>query len=103
MTNKIIWHPHGTPGPWAYETGPSMSGRHHAVYPDGDEGPMICECYQGSESEQESNARVIAEVPAMVQALRALTSTFDGGGRTGDASKVISDMRAILARIDGEA
>jgi len=74
-----------TPGPWVRE---DIYGVQH-VFPSGDR-PAIARAIS------EADARLIAEAPAMLAALRdAYQSRVFGPRRT-------SEVRAILARIDGE-
>jgi hypothetical protein len=63
-----------TRGPWEYETGPALNGRHHSVIDQ--EGVMVCECYEGTEEQQEANAKLIVSLvnnlPTILTALEAL-------------------------------
>ena len=63
-----------TPGPWEYETGPALEGRHHSVIDQ--EEVMVCECYEGTEEQQEANAKLIValvnNLPAILSALSAV-------------------------------
>lgn len=52
--------------------------------------------------EQEANARLIAEAPAMLEALRTLMLAVAADGVPGGWGCVVDPVRAILARIDGE-
>ena len=122
MTDKIEWHPNGTPGPWEFH-------KHHANSPYfgniiGNYGlneygiksirTISCQLRYGDEQERYANARAIAEVPAMVVALREAESLIaeaqealygrddvcvDADGN--DALHIWREKNcAILARID---
>jgi hypothetical protein len=108
MTDKIEWG--GTPGPWNF-----MVGGWQAFINAPDAGwfqlaSVIVEVEEqhGLESspEGETNARAIAEVPAMVQALRGLISGLEQRFPGSDLGQSLYfadavKARAILARIDG--
>jgi len=96
MTHKIEWG--GTVGPWIVN-----SYRAQVDCPvldkDNDLLPvcrMLWPTKYRSEEETETNARAIAEVPAMVALLRAINS------HDSDIS-IRSRCFAILARLDGAA
>lgn len=53
---------------WVYATGPALKGDYHTVISGGD---MICECWDGEELIDATNAKRIARVPDMESALIA--------------------------------
>lgn len=94
-----------TPGPWVSHKAPSVRGGHGFVIQNAaHRGIMVASLFPGSstdriESVAEANARLIAEAPAMLEALRDVVSGRWGYLIDGDGS---GHLRAILARIDGE-
>ncbi len=97
-----------TKGPWAVDDGLVISASHGRL--------SIAEAHDHSETsadhteeEAQANARLIAEAPAMYQALKAL---FDNcamihkfGGdvcNRKQANETIASAKAIISRIDGE-
>lgn len=67
----------GTPGEWRYATGPAFGGaRYHTV--EGPEQHMVCECSEGTEEEQEANARLHAASKDLLAALQEILN-YDGG------------------------
>ena len=99
MTGEILWQPigalahMGSYGPWTVieiQCGFLIVGY---------DGTPIC--IMASTVQDETVQRAIAEVPAMVQAIRLQVSAADAGDA--DASMAAFDaFRATLARIDGE-
>lgn len=51
-----------TPGEWKYDTGPALKGRYHCVMAGE---VMVAECYEGTEGEQEANAKLCADAPRL--------------------------------------
>ncbi len=119
MTNAINWHPNGTPGPW-FSDGrlPGMST--YAVFNEqGVACVALCQAgclaANGRDDAVKTNARAIAEVPAMVVALWELDSIWreffpDGpDGKYGlvsiggEQAATWRNICAILSRIDGGA
>lgn len=47
-----------TPGKVEYATGPALRGKYHVV--ESSDGVCLAECYEGSEEEQEANAKLYA-------------------------------------------
>ena len=112
MTDAINWHPNGTPGPWANDAefcendhplriampnvrtmpGATIAIAEHTWNDAGYSERRI------SWKEAETNARAIAEVPAMVVALRGIVAA---DGLTD--LQAFTQARAILSRIDGGA
>jgi hypothetical protein len=92
-----------TPGPWRLE-GPFDERRIEYDYTDasGNRHSGNVGIVDGKRGEaNEANARLIAEAPAMADALRGLLEAYDhplGELLPSDVAKA----RAILARIDGE-
>ena len=117
MTDAINGHPNGTPGPWSvvdYDCGDAPHYDHNGSCPsiqapdnedcaivhwDGFKQKYWSAC-NGNQRQIETNARAIAEVPAMVVALRAIAYLEP---RTHVQDHWFSEARAILARIDGGA
>lgn len=99
MTEQINWHPNGTPGPWKAEP-EARDETVLVIFPDGEDDPWsVCECFSyAANGEVSVNARAIAEIPAMVVALRKVAKMIDFDGWA-----FSNEIRAILARIDGEA
>lgn len=83
-----------TPGPWAasghyvYRDGPGAQGSIPLAHTLSD--------FKGI-AERDANARLIAEAPAMLEALRNLLPLWSSG----IDEPWVRDARAILARIDG--
>lgn len=85
-----------TPGPWSYDTGPALSGRYHVV--NDANGDMVCECYEGADSDREANAHLIASAPDMRKALDDLVNSFEK-----HRPKAYRDAaRAAIAKARGE-
>lgn len=117
MTDAINWHPNGTPGPWnqMFHDLTVRTSNRACKYPASNICTVIAACKP--ERTAITNARAIAEVPAMAQFIgliaRMETATefdtrTDGDGMGGDdaietLSTLIDTARAILARIDGGA
>jgi len=103
MTDKIEWHPNGTPGPFTLT---HNSWEVSTIYDSNSDtvaevriNPWVDEETQDKyERIKECNARAIAEVPAMVQALRAIVWMQP---RTFAQDHWFQKAVAILARIDG--
>jgi hypothetical protein len=89
-----------TPGPWTYETGPSLYGRFHAVHRDD---LMICECYEGDGAEREANARLIAAAPALFEALQTILERGYVSESIAEERPDFETARAALAQAKGEA
>ena len=87
MTDAINWHPNGTPGPW---TADECSC--------GDDNCTFLEVQPFEVMVKATDARAIAEVPAMVVALRGIVAA---DGLTD--LQAFTQARAILSRIDGGA
>jgi hypothetical protein len=102
MTDIIEWG--GVPGPWkqGHHIGPS----NRLIYAELRDGgtPTIATVFDTSDCSEETHRqyvlsyRAIAEVPAMVQALRAIVHMQP---RTFAQDHWFQKARAILARIDG--
>lgn len=107
---KIEWGA-GTPGPWEIHDGANshvFDGRIQA----GEKCIAFVECETNDDADMPMvspsiDARAIAEVPAMVQALRAIQHSVQQGMMPGNDYR--RELRlsqnicaAILARIDGE-
>ena len=100
MADKIEWHPNGTPGPWYPDYESVMAAN---PWDDSDHDVMTAAIYPGGytrngdadELRRQTNARAIAEVPAMVSLLQAIVSHDS-------RISINSRASAILARIDGE-
>lgn len=120
MTDKIEWHPNGTLGPWSALADMRTDERSTDEYLAGWNIESIDGEIVGIEGiipgdNAETNARAIAEVPAMVQALRSsaehielmLTGIANGnaeaGRRFAEKDPIYTNIRAILDRIDGKA
>ena len=85
-----------TPGPWFIEATSRIG--HHAVI-DGD-GFTIC----NPSPMGEANARLIANAPALADALRATLRCLEWHAErhgVGMDAKIVADARALLARIEG--
>jgi hypothetical protein len=85
-----------TPGPW-FTAATSTIGHHYVV--DGD-GFTICD----PSPMGEANARLIANAPALADALRATLRCLEWHAErhgAGMDAKVAADARALLARIEG--
>jgi hypothetical protein len=89
MTDAINWHPNGTPGPWTADECPWADGNF-----------TFLEVQPFEVMVKATDARAIAEVPAMVMALRAIANVEP---RTHVQDDWFFEARAILARIDGGA
>ena len=101
MTDKIEWG--GTPGPWWVGEVDNLNT--FFPYVEGEEGGVADIDVGYPNDEPETNARAIAEVPAMVALIR---ETVERYGKPGGPWNVPSEpgswldqARAILARIDG--
>ena len=102
MTDVINWHPNGTPGPWKKVETPDYAEIHNEVIST----PVALVGISTTD------ARAIAEVPAMVVALREDVQRYDAANpmRTADCHRAACDCgrcridhkRAILARISAE-
>lgn len=102
-----------TPGPWFYVTGAAWTT------PQGPDDGGYCIATRASAapinpSEKDANLRLIAEAPAMVEALRALiplaiealaeratSDNEEDREQFADYQRDLDNGRAILARIDG--
>lgn len=84
-----------TPGPWKAEAGYVKHGAN-----------LIADCY-GENSDQDANARLIAEAPAMLDELkRGLWALMACKAETiteDERRRVVGALTAILARIEGGA
>lgn len=120
MTDAINWHPNGFRGPWEVA---NWGIQYYSPSGDGDVEPItivsdkwvVAIVVPDLMPEVETNARAIAEVPAMVMALRELDSIWreffpDGpDGKYGlvsiggEQAATWRNICAILARIDGSA
>lgn len=89
-----------TPGPWIAE---DQSGKvpFWAIY-GADHSAIVYGTLRGPE-ELAANARLIAEAPAMLEALRKVCKALNGRIHSNDALSAVAECAAILARIDGEA
>lgn len=109
-----------TPGPWmAAPTYGKMLNDYSQSWgvASGGGRNLVAGCFsdgEGGDDAAEANARLIAEAPAMVEALREMVAAFDRrwAGESDRKRKAaisprmeeaIDNMRAILARIDGAA
>ena len=111
MTDAINWHPLGTPGPFY------VGAQNDALYIIAGRAPSMNNDYPWHEAPRvavarvfepsegdclpinaSANARAIAEVPAMVVALRGIVAA---DGLTD--LQAFTQARAILSRIDGGA
>jgi hypothetical protein len=94
MSDAINWHPNGTPGPWnqMFHDLTVRTSNRACKYPASN----ICTVIAACKPERTAiiNARAIAEVPAMVAALRKLETTTA-------QNPIADEIRAIFARIDG--
>lgn len=101
MTDAINWHPNGTKGPWDLRDDYKRISVGIGLV-DGPNGYDVAEVYNDDcdRDEAYANARAIAEVPAMVMALRELIDIE--GPQPGTASWA-NKVHAILSRIDGGA
>ena len=84
-------HAQHTPGPWSF----SIRGSSPKVADT--EGKAVC---MVTPRKNAWNAHVIAEAPAMLEALRALLFDCEAHGLT-DSDAHLREARAVLARIDG--
>jgi hypothetical protein len=85
--------PKHTAGRWTYETGPALEGRYHTV--EAEDGTMVCECYEGTEDEQEANARLCAATPELLAACEAAKEWLEGWA---SAEPYIQKLEAAIAR-----
>ena len=103
-----------TPGPWLWEyTGDRKRIAIGKGLVEGPDGYDVAEVYSDDcgHDEAEANARLIAQawlIPEMVEALRKaerFLAGFEGDTETLDdpIDGDLAEIRAILARIDGEA
>jgi hypothetical protein len=121
---KIEWHPNGTPGPWEFEPderfglvgGFDRNGDDWIICDMSTHVDLICNAAEHLSasilSQVETNARAIAEVPAMVASYREDVAEYDRMNpmRTADMHCTdcrcercrIDEKRAVLRRIDGE-
>ena len=115
LRGAIDWHPNGTPGPWnqMFHDLTVRTSNRACEYPASN----ICTVTAARKPVRTAiiNARAIAEVPAMVMALRELDSTWreffpDGpDGKYGlvsigaEHAAAWRNICAILSRIDGGA
>ena len=114
MTDAINWHPNGTPGPWVNDA-TFCENDHPLRIAMPNVRTMPCATIAITEhnwndagyserriswKEAETNARAIAEVPAMVMALRAIANVEP---HTHVQDDRFFEARAILSRIDGSA
>lgn len=83
-----------TPGPW-------VARKDGTVQPYPGTGCIASCSLRGNHLEMMANARAIAEVPAMIKALREIYVDDDGDGYC--SAEHAREVRAILARIDGGA
>lgn len=92
-----------TPGPWKA----TQFGRCWAIGPEASDNERDDICRIGLEAayaESAANARLIAEAPAMLAALREVYALLENPDADQfDADKVELTVAAILARIDGGA
>ena len=104
MADTIEWHPNGTPGPWVaidYDKGGDIvelkgldlvASAFHCGYTRNG---------YADEERCQTNARAIAEVPAMVQALRGIV-TLCHDMHPDLWPHPLRDAQSILARIDAK-
>lgn len=88
-------HTH-TPGPWK-AIGDEIVDHGNGVC---DLGHVLASVRMHN-GEQEANARLIAEAPAMLEALRDAIRGLDTDGQSSACASLNTTARAILARIDG--
>ena len=108
-----------TPGPWQFgllagDDADSRTGTDRCILDDaGDVLAYVLLAGQDTAKRaptRDANARAIAEVPAMVEALRRVADAFDAPGMAlaktrgsiTPREQLAVDARAILARIDGD-
>ena len=95
MTDKIEWA--GVPGPWvALKTATKARGFDVVTKWDA----RVCSVTDFRSESGDITRRAITEVPAMVQALRAVSSMLPDRYRS-DA-ELRREIASILARIDGK-
>ena len=99
MSDAIDWHPLGAKGPW--HVGPVDDTVVTAF--DGSEIAAIDGDYNAPDTwpTMELHARAIAEVPAMVMALREVERIMPEDDN--ERGALCDSIRAILSRIDGGA
>ena len=115
MTDAINWHPNGTPGPFIVDAA-FCEGDHplRIAMPNVRTMPgatiaMVEHNWNDASygerriswKEAETNARMFAEGPAMVMALRGIIANLTEGDFISETR--LDEARAILARIDGGA
>lgn len=97
-----------TPGPWEYDRCDFGSGRiEYGIYRPDAQTPGDTVDYVATVHDDgtEADARLIAEAPAMLEALRAADAFFASDpnkAHDGWMSDTARGIRAILARVDGE-
>jgi len=90
-----------TPGPWR------ICNTNRGLYIAGRDPGYFAEIFYGDKTsmthfpEQQANARLIAEAPAMLEALRALLDAMPAPA-TRKLTAAWDGARAILSRIDGK-
>lgn len=97
-----------TPGPWTTDF--KLYGGQYNVGPVTQPNMTVARV-NGRDGEQEANARLIAEAPAMLEAIKELVAEHDernrmdcelpGHGGYADTGGIVL-ARAILARIEGQ-
>lgn len=96
-----------TPGPWISHKAPIVGGKYGFVIQHKQHrGISIATLFPGISTDRieeiaEANARLIAEAPAMLEALRRVMSGIEEVGSVSTGAR--KEITAILARIDGDA
>lgn len=86
-----------TPGPWSIERAPGL------ITIGGEGAGNIAHVLRGLDCAQDANAQLIAQAPAMLEALRGLCSLVESwdDAETYNSPSAI-EARSILSRIDGK-
>lgn len=91
-----------TPGPWTHVSEPRPNGGPHWETIEAD-GNILAEAYgyEGSPDEQHANARLIAEAPELLAALKAAEEYMGAGVTPCSQPYPLERVRAAIAKAEG--
>ena len=106
MTGAIDWHPLGTPGPWFSDGRLPGTSTYAVFHEQGVACVALCQAgclaANGRDDAVKTNARAIAEVPAMVAALIQYRDDMRHLPIVDSRERRITMIEGILSRIEGK-